>query len=210
MSILLLDVDGVLVSNKAITEYVIDKSARYLQKYAKVPTQYKTYKIMKELNTMAYTQLGHTSMIVDDTQYGVWNYNNYVFDNDTLEFVKHTVNDTDRRHMNELVRLLQQSNQTLGLCTNTPLSYCIALFEGLHVDIGMFSLAFTSDSGYLKPTENFFEHVDQELRDNYHTIHFLDDSIKNVGAVRERPLWNGIHVPKKKALFRTLGHFVGN
>ena len=209
MSVLLLDVDGVLLTNKAISDYVTDKSIRYLQKYAKVPMQYKTYKHMKELNHMAYTHLGHTSMIVDDTKQGVWNYNDYVFDKETLEFVKHAVNDTDRNFMHELARLLQQSDHTLGLCTNTPIQYCDIVMEGLCTDNQLFSLAFTSDTGYLKPTENFYEHVDTSLRHEYHTINFLDDSKRNIEAVAERPMWKGQYVPDKRALFHALRRFLG-
>jgi FMN phosphatase YigB (HAD superfamily) len=208
MSIVLFDVDGVLITNKAISDYVTDKSIRYLQKYAKVPVQYKTYKNMKALNRMAYKELGHTSLIVDDTRVGVWNYNDYVFDEETIEFVKHALNDTDRRRMREIASWLENTTIRVGLCTNTPKVYVDALFEDTVRDYHrLFSLAFTSDTGLLKPCNNFYEHVENELCHDVHTIYFVDDSETNIQAVQDRPMWKGKHVPDRKTLLSTLRQF---
>lgn len=207
MSVVLFDIDGVLVTNKAISDFVTDKSVRYLQKYANVPVQHKTHKNMKALNRVAYKELGHTSMMVDDTRIGVWNYNDYVFDKETLQFVKHALNDTDRRRMREIVGWLENTQLRVGLCTNAPRAYVDALFEDTVKD-NLFSLAFTSDTGLLKPSDNFYEHVENELCNrDIHTIYFLDDSEKNIEAVQDRPMWKGKHVPDRKTLFRTLRQF---
>lgn len=206
-SILLFDVDGVLINNPIIADYVSDKSVRYLQKYANVPVRCKTYKNMKKLNKLAYASLGHTSFIVDDTRNGVWSYNDYVFDKDTLDFVRHAVNDTDRRRIRDIANVLTLTNHKtqVGLCTNTPLEYCHALFDGLCYDIDkLFNVSFTSDTGLLKPTENFYEHVEYELGNDYSNIHFLDDSARNTDAVRHRSKWCAKHVPTRDDLFGAL------
>lgn len=204
MSILLFDVDGVLIRNPAISEYVTDKSVRYLQKYANVPVRHRTYKNMQKLNRLAYTSLGHTSLIVDDTRNGVWGYNDYVFDRDTLEFVRHSVNDTDRRRFRDIVNLLNPRTHA-GLCTNTPMAYCNALFDGLSFDPDkLFNVCFTSDNGLLKPTENFYEHVENELGNGCVNIHFMDDSARNTNAVRNRSRWLPQHVPESDDLFIAL------
>ena len=205
MSIILFDVDGVLIRNPAIAEYVTDKSVRYLQKHARVPVRYRTYKNMQKLNRLAYTTLGHTSFVVDDTRNGVWVYNDYVFDRDTLEFVRHAVNDTDRRRIRDIanVLMLMSPRTRVGLCTNTPMDYCTALFEGLSFDPDkLFNVCFTSDTGFLKPTENFYEHVEHELGNC--GIHFMDDSARNVNAVRDRSNWLPQHVPESDDLFAAL------
>lgn len=205
MSVVLFDIDGVLVTNKAISDFVTDKSVRYLQKYANVPVQHKTHKNMKALNRVAYKELGHTSMMVDDTRTGVWNYNDYVFDEETLHFVKHTLNDTDRRRLREIVGWLENTQMRVGLCTNTPKVYTDALLGDFRE---VFSLAFTSDTGLLKPSANFYEHVENELCNrDIHTIYFLDDSEKNIEAVQDRSMWKGKHVPDRKALFLALRQF---
>lgn len=205
-SVLLFDLDGVLLDNPAISEYVTEKSVRYLQKHAKVPVRYKTYNHMKQLNRMAYKTLGHTALIVDDTRTGVWNYNDYVFDNETLNFVRHAINDSDRRRIMEIANtLISHNNLAVGLCTNTPLNYCNAVFDGLCYDMDkLFTLCFTSDTGLLKPTDNFFEHVEQELKNDFSRIHFMDDSERNVDSVEHRPLWDAKHVPTRKDLFVAL------
>lgn len=206
MSIILFDLDGVLVNNLAISDYVVDKSVRYLQKHATVPVRYRTYKHMKKLNKLAYTSLGHTSFIVDDTRNGVWEYNDYVFDQDTLDFVRNSVNDTDRRRIRDIANALVHRDMQVGLCTNTPIEYCNAVFDGLCYDMDkLFNVCFTSDMGYLKPTENFYENVEYELGNNYKNIYFLDDNARNTTAVQQRERWFPQHVPTRTALFDALG-----
>lgn len=206
MSIILFDVDGVLIRNPSIAEYVTDKSIHYLQKHAHVPVRYRTYKNMQKLNRLAYTTLGHTSFVVDDTQNGVWVYNDYVFDRDMLNFVRNAVNDTDRHRILDIANALMLTERMqVGLCTNTPMDYCTALFEGLCIDPDkLFNVCFTSDTGFLKPTENFYKHVEYKLGSEFSNIHFMDDSARNVNAVRDRSRWLPKHVPGSDDLFAAL------
>ena len=81
--------DGVLVNNSA---NVVDKSVRYLQKHANVPVRYRTYKHMQKTKQTGVQKKPWPHLVHRGTRNGVWEYNNYVFDKDTLlDFVRNAV-----------------------------------------------------------------------------------------------------------------------
>jgi FMN phosphatase YigB (HAD superfamily) len=187
-SILLFDVDGVLVNNSA---NVVDKSVRYLQKHANVPVRYRTYKHMQKTKQTGVQKKPWPHLVHRGTRNGVWEYNNYVFDKDTLlDFVRNAV----------ITIPIDAEYETLQtLCTNTPMDYyCTASTPTI-------SVCFTSDTGFLKPTENFYEHVEYKLGSECSSIHFMDDNARNTTAVQQRALWHPQHVPTRTALFDALG-----
>ena len=197
--IILLDVDGVLIRNPAIQKYVTHRSVEFVRKYH--PNQ--SYDTVKNLNTICYTKLGHSSFLVRNSKQTVVDYNEYVFDEDTLRFVRNNVTERDVERLHNVMRLVDYRRIDTGLCTNSPQVYCEELFSSLEYDIRQFDHLITSDSGFIKPMSAFFDAADVQTNE-YSTIHFIDDSVLNTKAVRRRPRWNAHVVTDDDSIYRCI------
>jgi FMN phosphatase YigB (HAD superfamily) len=194
-------VDGVLVNNSA---NVVDKSVRYLQKHANVPVRYRTYKHMQKTKQTGVQKKPWPHLVHRGTRNGVWEYNNYVFDKDTLlDFVRNAVITIPIDAEYETLQTLSRTRWRGHVC-GTLHQHTHGLL--LHrVDPDNQRVLHTSDTGFLKPTENFYEHVEYKLGSECSSIHFMDDNARNTTAVQQRALWHPQHVPTRTALFDALG-----
>lgn len=184
---LLFDVDGVLVNNSTIGRYIEARSVRFLQRYPKIG------KNAYSINKRAYKTLGHTSLALGNSPQHVMEYNDYVFNQDTLNFVRNSLTNDDLLHINKVGGITRNLGMPVGLCTNTPLRYCESvLFSGVFTD-QLLCNAFTSDTGLIKPNGEFYDvcETDVAVAD---VIYFLDDSMINIDAVRDRENWYPLHV----------------
>ena len=198
--IVLFDVDGVLIKNKAISKYVTQRSVEFVHRYH--PD--KSYEQICNLNRICYTKLGHSAMLkgsAKGSKSAVLDYNEYVFDNTTLQFVKDNVTETDVKHIHNVMRIVDRSCTDIGVCTNTPLVYTNQLLSCLAFDITQLDQIITSDSGMIKPHVDFFNKADK-LTNTYSTVHFVDDSELNIKAVLNRPKWVAHHVTNHASIYR--------
>lgn len=195
---LLFDVDGVLLCNQKIQKYVEHRSVRFLQDSPRFKEMYgdQSFEFASRINKYGYRTLGHTSMALSNTQSCVLEYNDYVFDDKTLKYVRENLTHDDYMHLNRVKYILHAHEGEVGVCTNTPLRYCECI---LYPGFGLLSNAFTSDSGLLKPNASFYDACE-----NGGSIHFVDDSKLNIEAVMGRPNWHGIHVEGKLDLYKKL------
>lgn len=204
---LLFDVDGILLRNRTISELVTFRSICFLKDHKRFQEMYKlsfpSFKFANKINSLSYPSLGHTSFIIENSEECAKAYNDYVFDDNTLFFIRNNLTNADFEHLNNIERILNDRDDVhlhIGLCTNAPLRYCEAVlypgYSGSSFKNELLSNAFTSDSGLLKPNDNFYEAVEKALPDS--NIHFIDDSFVNTNTVSERDRWFPMCVPQSE------------
>lgn len=206
---LLFDVDGILFQNKHVHEYIKNRSVCFLRSNEKFRKKYPmsgSCDAASFINKIGYKTFGHTALVIEDTRECVQDYNDYVFDKKSIEFIKNNVRHEDRVHLDK-IRLLMNDCEHLhiGLCTNTPLRYCEAVLypeESNEFKDQLLNNAFTSDDGLIKPKKQFYDHVERNVDTH---IHFLDDSPVNVKAVSNRKRWYPVLIDKKQDMYHYLG-----
>lgn len=192
---ILLDFDGVLFKNNRVHEYIKDKSIKFLKDndriQKKFPHGIKTNERAKKINEIGYKTMGHTSMLIDKSTKSVMDYNDYVFDESTLTFTRNNLDIRDFKLLDDVTHCLQRTNKHIGLFTNTPIRYCSTILDSLLEDVDLrnelYSNAFTSDIGLVKPNFKFYEVVDKALYLSEHEIsteiYFIDDTFLNIAKV---------------------------
>lgn len=199
---ILFDVDGILLLNKNIQDYIKHRSICFLRNYKKFNKKYPLASLScnasSKLNEIGYKQFGHTSLIVEDSKDCVKDYNDYVFDENTMLYIKNTLTVTDNIHLDKIRLILNKNkNIDIGLCTNTPLRYCEAVIypgETNTFKENLLNNAFTSDKGLIKPKLNFYNNVNMSLYNSH--VHFIDDSILNLNGVESLPNWYPVLIDK--------------
>ena len=215
---ILLDFDGVLFKNNRVHEYIKHKSVKFLRNNdrfkKKFPHGVESYEMASKINEIGYKTMGHTSMLIDKSTKAVLDYNDYVFDESTLCFTRNCLTTEDFKLLDDVAHCLQQTNKRIGLFTNTPMRYCTTILDPLLEDIDLrhelYSNAFTSDTGLVKPDLKFYETVDKALYFSEHErsseIFFIDDTFLNIQKVFHHRKsfenkWFPICVNSKSSLF---------
>ena len=208
---ILLDVDGIIFRNNRVQQYIKHKSIKFLRnniKYRKkFPQGFDTYEMTSRMNEIGYKTLGHTSMLIDNSTKCVQDYNDYVFDEATLLYTRNNLTSYDYKLLDDISNCLQKNDKRIGLFTNTPLRYCKTIIDPLlqNTDLkhSFYANAFTSDTGLLKPNDNFYECVDSTLyisnTEMPSEVYFIDDTFLNVNKVFEirkklKNKWFPIHI----------------
>lgn len=190
---ILLDFDGVLFRNNRVHDYIKHKSIKYLRNNHKMrqkfPYGMDTYEMASKINEIGYKTMGHTSMLIDKSTKSVLDYNDYVFDDSTLLFTRNSLTADDYKLLDDVAHCLQRTNKRIGLFTNTPMRYCTTIIDPLLQDVdlrhALYSNAFTSDTGLVKPYTKFYKVVDKALHvsENPSEIYFIDDTFLNINQV---------------------------
>ena len=176
---LLLDFDGVIFRNKVGLQKVVQKSNEFTYKY--VPT----YDPLKD----SYTKYGHTVHLINhkttDRQVTFQEYNDYVFDNLTMEFVFDNMDIDDKKRADMWKFALE--DREAHVFSNAPSVWVNGLLSEL--DMGhLFQTVITSDDmEYLKPMEESYEAAGVMLQNHgdIRDMVFMDDSNVNVQGARD-------------------------
>lgn len=190
----LFDMDGVILHNKKIQNKVAQRSIEFMM--TKLPKKNKKNlkrNTAKYINSISYQNLGHSCLLFGDSSEVIYEYNDFVYNQDMINFIYSNIDDRDEHVFNIMARCVEKTCiDKVGLFTNTPLSYCEAVLYSLNDKTSfvdrLLSLTFTSDEGFIKPLEKTYENVEDILK-HYTEIHFLDDSLKNLIPVQDREYW---------------------
>lgn len=203
MKTFLLDFDGVIFHNPCVRDYIVQKSIDYVKTRSRLLT------IDAEIiNKKGYEKYGHTALIYGKRRTSTHLYNHHVFAKhreNIMELVDKSVGETNKQHLKDLIEIKQIFDYEYVLCTNTPLWYCEYILTSLDTSYEeMFgeNAAFTSDNGLLKPTDIFYDHVEEQLHHDHYVL--IDDSILNIHGIQNRPNWTGHHVRHKEDLLNVL------
>jgi FMN phosphatase YigB (HAD superfamily) len=187
--VLLFDVDGVLFRNKHALKLIEERSTDFTRKF--IPS----FQPSPQLNYLKY---GHTVQMINKITHTIGRvstttleeYNEYVFNDSTLNQVARLVNDDDVTRGEMWKHVIVRSGQTPHIFSNAPdvwvqgvLSW--ASLENSFAD----SVIITPKSLYsLKPNPQSYEIMVDELQDDVSCVKdilFVDDSRANVnGALR--------------------------
>jgi hypothetical protein len=209
---LLLDMDGVLLLNERIHNKVTGKSIEFMRK--KMPlydSKPLNLHMSRYINKFAYKTFGHTALFFGNDPHNVLDYNDYVFDTDTMNFIVRNLDFMDQSYFTRVSQTIESAFiRDVGLFTNTPFHYCETIMESLRgcnpsFTDRLLSVAFTSDQGLLKPTVESYELVERELRQKFSEVHFLDDSEKNFTPIQHNDFWFKVLVKSEHSMMRYLG-----
>jgi len=181
MKNVLLDFDGVVYNNKNTFKHINHKSTCYVAKHKNIP-----YSKAATINKCNYVKNGHTTFTTNTT---VMDYNNFVFDSNTIDDILYiNYNGEDTYRLRQLKEIKERNELNLILCTNAPLYYCERILElsGMTLsDLFSTQHCFTSDRlQCVKPSDQFFNHIQTQLDCQSRHVSFYDDSMLNIYAAR--------------------------
>lgn len=181
MKSLLLDVDGVLVRDKNLMNCVQTNCIRYVR--AKLPE----CKDPAETNRMLYLSHGHTARGLHKV-YGVdtSDFNKYVYDTDLLKQLAYFVSSDEFRNEVSVIQHLKNEGWKIKLFTNAPWVWASRVANVLGPNINIRCPGNPIDSP-LKPEPEAYLFSSEDV----HV--FVDDSLKNLGTVRNSKHWNPVY-----------------
>lgn len=207
---MLLDFDGVVFTNRRVSEHVVDRSVEWVSKTMDI-----SRKEALRLNRVTYKSQGHSSLVPNSHMDSglLRSYNDFVFNDHFLEeIIPKCVDERDVSHTTNLVEIANSRGLRYALCTNAPRRYCerVLTLQGfVFTDVFREDLVFSSDiTDSVKPRETFYEFVNDHLKEES-SIHFLDDSIMNVVAANGYQNWSPILVRDRKDIYEHLAGFPG-
>lgn len=197
--VLLLDVDGVLVRNKALTNSVKRRSIQHVAKSLKVST-----KEAVEINKLLYSNYGHTAIGLEQ-MYGLKNamqfFNDSVYDRSLLDAMAHIVH--NKKGSDESIRMkivlwrCFQHKVPVFLFSNAPHAWCSQLLNSNMIsnEILPDEYILSGDhpllSGRLKPTKGLYDaaltFVRMAVRNDTAELVFVDDSLVNLLPIMNKP-----------------------
>jgi len=175
--VLLLDIDGVLVRDRALLGHVRDKCVRYVKNklpYAKNPGQ---------INDVMYLSHGHTATGLK-TIYGINtdDFNSYVYDKNVMSHLTEVVYGSEFQREAKEIHSLIETGTSVTLFTNAPHVWAKTVARAMSDNICI------ANNEYMKPNEHAYVHF--PVSNDYL---FVDDNLKNLGAVRRMNNWQPLY-----------------
>lgn len=193
-NLILFDFDGVLLNNKKINDYVVDKSVEYVEK--RVNCSKSRAKI---INNKVYHKLGHTAKLFGNHKKAVQDYNDFVFNETTLKDVKKLLNENDEKHFNDVIRM--KKDFSYGIFTNTSSIWYTTILDHYNIYNSFDSnYCFDSDNGLIKPNPISYDSINQCVPSNLN-IHFLDDNKLNILPACSYDRWSNYLISDNLSLY---------
>lgn len=198
---LLLDIDGVCITNRALSKAVYTRSSRFV---ARKLSQGK--RISRHINHILYGSFGHTvhgmnAMFEKNVQ--VDEFNAYVYDEALLQAMEFIVQKPSQ-HIEDLQRLLWRCKQRgvdVFVFSNAPYVWCSSFMDAIGIQHELLPkdrilcadhplLAFGQR---LKPAKTLYDavhqHVQMTTMDCEAKLVFVDDSLMNLAPVVNNDAW---------------------
>lgn len=196
-NLILFDFDGVLLKNKKINEYVVNKSIEYVEKRVNCSKSR-----AKCINDNIYHKLGHTAKLFGNHKKAVQDYNDFVFNEHTLNEVKKLLNEEDEKHFFNVIQM--KKDFTYGIFTNTSSLWYTTILEHYNISNSFDSnYLFDSDNGLIKPNAVLYDSINQIVPYDF-DIHFLDDNQLNIVPASSYDRWFPYLIYDKISLYGVL------
>lgn len=196
---LLLDVDGVIVQNRSLLNRVEKNAAKFVQKC--IPKTNQEHPVV--LNQRLYKQHGHTLLGLRaefDVEAEIDDFNKEVYTSDILADLKAHLTSS------EFVTNTQGIDHTMATCaarkvpvylfSNAPLTWCLPVAYRLRLSEYNVITA-NVDNKVMKPHaemyDKAYEYICKESSLFCPSAIFVDDSMTNLLAVRDKQLWTPLH-----------------
>lgn len=180
---LLLDVDGVIIRDKLLMAHVKHNATRYVKK--KLPG----CEDPAATNRVLYMAHGHTATGLRKA-FGmdVSDYNDEVYDKSIMTHLADVLEGDQFVRDAELVHGLSAKGWEVTLFSNAPHKWVEPVALAISDKIKVRCPGPDMNTAILKPDEEFYMNFDTCLG-----YYYVDDSLKNLGAVRRFANWRAIH-----------------
>jgi FMN phosphatase YigB (HAD superfamily) len=182
MPCLLLDVDGVILRDSLLFAHVKHNASRYVEK--KLPD----CKHPASVNATLYLAHGHTARGLKNT-FGIdaSDYNEFVYDKSLMEHLYEVLEEEAFRRDAEVIHGLTQKGWEVTLFSNAPYEWVRPVSLAINDTIKIRCPGPDLTKAHLKPDPAFYKEFD-----DCQGYYYVDDSLKNLGTVRNWPNWRPI------------------
>ena len=182
MPCLLLDVDGVVIRDRLLFAHVKHNATRYVEK--KLPD----CKDPAAVNRILYLAHGHTARGLKNA-FGIdaSDYNEFVYDKSLLAHLSEVLEKDEFVRDAEIVHDLTQKGWEVTLFSNAPYEWVRPVSLAINDKIKIRCPGPDITKAHLKPDVNFYKEFD-----TCKGYYYVDDSLKNLGTVRNWPNWRPI------------------
>ena len=179
---LLLDVDGVLVRDRLLFTHVKHNAARYVE------TKLPDCKHPASVNATLYLAHGHTARGLKNA-FGIdaSDYNEFVYDKSLMAHLSDVLEKDEFVRDAEIIHGLTQKGWEVTLFSNAPYEWVRPVSLAINDTIKIRCPGPDLTKAHLKPDVNFYKEFDDCLG-----YYYVDDSLKNLGTVRNWPNWRPI------------------
>jgi len=183
MPCLLLDVDGVIIRDQRLLGHVRHNAARYVKK--KLPTCTDPVAI----NNIMYMGFGHTARGLSAVyQKDSSDFNEFVYDANLMKHLYWVLESDEFINDANTIHNLTCEGWEVTLFSNAPYQWVHPISLAINDKIKIRCPGPDLRKSYLKPEPQFYMEFDTCESYNY-----VDDSLKNIGAVRNLPNWYPIY-----------------
>lgn len=190
----LLDFDGVLLSNKKLNEMVSSNCNRFFSKKTGLPLHEAS-----AINKAHYKKYGHTLNLLNekmlkDTKVFIDEFNENVYDSDTLRSIKYTLGPKDILEFEEWKRVIRELDaESVLVYSNAPSSWLNACLNALG-NATRSCILFDDvvsvperNGGLFKPSNTVYDSIESTIQSE--KIMFIDDSVDNLP---NREAWTNV------------------
>lgn len=175
---LLLDIDGVLVRDKALLSHVKDNCVQYVRH--KLPDA----KDPENVNKVLYLAHGHTARgLRNSFRIDTSDFNEKVYDRRLLDHLSEIIYGTEFQKEAEEIHGLVKNGWNVTLFTNSPSVWALPVARAISDEINV-----QCPHTWFKPDVEAYRTFSKN------TEHiFVDDSLKNIGTARWLPNWKSVY-----------------
>lgn len=180
---LLLDIDGVLIRDKALLKHVKDNCVQYVRH--KLPTA----KDPENVNKVLYLAHGHTARGLRDTfQVDTTDFNEKVYDRRVLNHLAEIIYGSEFQQEAKEIHDLVKNGWNVTLFTNSPSVWALPIARAISDEINVHCPHSSLERTWLKPEAEAYRYFPINMQ---HI--FVDDSLKNIGTARWLPNWKCVY-----------------
>ena len=186
MKSLRLDIDGVLIRDKALLEHVQHNCVKYVR--AKLPE----CKNAEETNRLLYLAHGHTARGLERVfKIDTHDFNQKVYDKSLMRHLADVIDTADFQYEAAQIHELTREGWKVSLFTNAPWVWAAKVGIAIGDNIGIRCPGNPMESP-LKPEPEAYMFAHQHLNV------LVDDSLKNLGTARFLTNWKCVHFTDHK------------
>ena len=180
---LLLDIDGVIVRDRALLKHVKDNCVQYVR--YKLPDA----KDPENVNKVLHLAHGHTARGLRDAfKINTNDFNEKVYDRRLLNHLAEVIYGNDFQHEAKEIHDLVKNGWNVTLFTNSPSAWALPVARAISDEINVQCPHSSLENTWLKPEAEAYRYF------SVNTQHiFVDDSLKNIGTARWLPNWKCVY-----------------
>lgn len=188
--LLLLDFDGVILKRHKLFDQIKARCYQYVDTYIGVRNPQK----IKEVNDQLYSSYGHTVLGLQKLGYdaSIKEFNHYVYD--FLDYSKlKKIDYTDVQQLGDVIDYCDRRNVDLCITSNAPDTWVYNVLKAMSTDFTHLKTLSSITSQHLKPTNEYFETVNNKFESCQH-LYCVDDKLVNLLPIASNPRYTPIMV----------------